>query len=173
MLKQWSTIHRPKHIAKGKRTHRIRGLRGEIWAESHSTPPSTEFADACFPLPHTPLTVLEDSYVEKWDDWLVQKTKAALICDTDTFTSHQRTYRGHLTDQHVLGCYNTFSSRVQRKSDNLYWNADATPSIQTHICVECALPNASIECSTHTERMGCRGFAHGPCFILQHQHICT
>jgi hypothetical protein len=87
-LKQWSTIHRPKHIAKGKRTHRIRGLRGEVWAESHSTPPSTEFAEACFPLPHTPLTVLEDSYVEKWDDWLVQRTKAALIWDTDTFTSH-------------------------------------------------------------------------------------
>ena len=65
---QWSTIHQPTHINMGKRTGRIRKLEGDIWAESHSTPPSTEFADACFSFLHTFITVREDSYVERWDD---------------------------------------------------------------------------------------------------------
>ena len=128
-LQQWSTIHRPRRIAKGKHHHRIRNLQGEVWAESHSTPPSSEFADACFTFPHTTFTVLEDSYVERWDDWLVQQTTAALIWDTDTFTAHHTTYTGQLTDDYVQECLDTFNSRVQRKSDNLYWNADAAPII--------------------------------------------
>jgi hypothetical protein len=38
-LKQWSTIHLPRHLAMETHTHRIRGLQGEVWVESHSTPP--------------------------------------------------------------------------------------------------------------------------------------
>ena len=172
-LKQWSTIHRPQRIARGKRAYRIRDIQGEVWAESHSTPLSTEFADACFTFPHTTVTVLEDSYVERWDDWLVQRTKAALIWDTDSFTSHHTTYTGLLTDDHVRNCFTTFTSRVQRKQDNLYWNADPPLESPNHSCVECSKPDATIECLTHLERMGCRGFAHSTCYILQHEHICT
>lgn len=75
-LKQWSTIHRPRHIARGQHT----SIKGSVGG-SHSTLPSIEFADACFAFPHTSLTVLEDSYVERWDDWPVQEIKAALIWD--------------------------------------------------------------------------------------------
>jgi hypothetical protein len=60
-LKQWSTIHQPSHITMGKRRGRIRRVEGDIWAESHSTPLSTEFADACFGFPHTFITAREDS----------------------------------------------------------------------------------------------------------------
>ena len=172
-LQQWSTIHRPRRIAEGKHNYRIRNLQGEVWAESHSTPPSSEFADACFTFPHTTFTVLEDSYVERWDDWLVQQTTAALIWDTDTFTARHTTYTGQLTDEYVQDCLDTFNSRVQRKSDNLYWNADAAPTTPTQNCVECSQPDATTECTTHLERFGCRGFAHDTCYILQHQHICT
>ena len=172
-LQQWPTIHRPRRIAKGDHSHRIRKLQGEVWAESHSTSPSTEFADACFPFPHSTFIVLEDSYVERWDDWLVQQTTAALFWDTDTFTSHHTTYTGQLTDAHVLQCHDTFNSRVRRKSDKLYWNADAILTPSTQICVECSQPDATTECIAHVERFGCQGFAHGTCFILQHQHTCT
>ena len=79
-----SQSHQPTHINMGKRTGRIRKLEEDIWAESHSTPPSTEFADACFSFPHTFITVREDSYVERWDDWLVQHIKATLPSGTLT-----------------------------------------------------------------------------------------
>jgi hypothetical protein len=120
-LKQWSmTIHQPSHIPMGKRASRIRRLAGDIWAESHSTPLSTEFGDACFSFPYTFITVREDSYLERWDDWLVQHTKAALIWDTDSFTARGTPYQGQLSDDWVMDTFTTFSARVQRKADNIY-----------------------------------------------------
>ena len=101
-LKQWSTIRQPQHINMGNRTGRIRRLEGDIWAESHETPLSTEFADACFSFPHTFVTVREDSYVERWKDWLVHHTKAALIWDTESFTDRKTPFRGQLTTDMVL-----------------------------------------------------------------------
>ena len=172
-LKQWSTIHQPSHITVGTRTGRIRRLEGDIWAESHSTPLSTEFADACFSFPHSFITVREDSYVERWDDWLVQHTKAALIWDTDSFTARGSSYQGQLSDDWVMETFTTFSTRVQRKADNLYWNTDDIPPEPSHTCVECSQPGATLECTTHSTRKGCQGFAHPTCFILQHRHICT
>ena len=118
----------------GKRTGRIRRLAGDIWAESHSTPLSTEFADACFSFPHTFITVREDSYVERWDDWLVQHTKAALIWDTDSFTARSIAHQGQLTDDLVMESLTTFNSRVQRKADNLYWMPTIPPqNINIHV----------------------------------------
>ena len=71
-LKQWSTIHQPQLISIGKRTGRIRRLERDVWAESHATTRDPTFnRDACFPFPHTFVTVREDSYVERWKDWLV------------------------------------------------------------------------------------------------------
>jgi hypothetical protein len=119
-LKQWSTIHQPQHISMGKCTDRIRNLEGNIWAESHSTPPSTEFADACFGFPHNFITVREDSYVERWDDMLVQHTTGALIWDTDSFTDRKTLHKGQLTNDMVVESMATFNSHVQRKADHLY-----------------------------------------------------
>jgi hypothetical protein len=70
--------------------------------------------------------------VERWDDWIVQQTTAALIWDKDTFTLHHTAYNGQLTDDYVKECLDTFNSRVQRKSDNIYWNADAALSQTPH-----------------------------------------
>ena len=67
----------------------------------------------------------------------------------------------------------TFKSRVHRKEDNLYWNADPIHPEPTHTCVECSQIGATVECMTHLDRMGRSGFAHATCYILQHQHICT
>jgi len=172
-LKQWSTIHQPQYVTLGKRTGRIRRLEGDVWAESHMTPLSTEFADACFSFPHTFITIQEDSYVERWDDWLVHHTKAALIWDSDSFTARKSSYRGKLTDEMVKANLTIFKSRVQRKDDNLYWNADPIHPEPNHTCVECSQIGATVECRTHLERMGRSGFAHATCYILQHQHICT
>ena len=171
-LKQWSTIHQPQYIDMDNRTGRIRRLEGDIWAESHDTPLSTEFADACFTFPHTFVTVREDSYVERWKDWVVHHTKAALIWDTDSFTARKSFFRGQLTLDMVTDSLAIFNSRVQRKGD-LYWNAEPTSSDPSHTCVECAGPDATVECTTHLTRMGSQGFAHATCFILTHQHICT
>jgi hypothetical protein len=116
-----------------KRTGRIHRPEGDIWAEPHSTPPSTEFADACFGFRHTFIKVREDSYAERWDDWLVQHTKAALIWDTDSFTARGIAHQGQLiTDDLVMESLTTFNSRVQRKADNLYWNADDISSEYQH-----------------------------------------
>lgn len=78
----------------------------------------------------------------------------------DSFTSHHTAYRGQLTDEHVHNWFNTFTSRVQRKPDNLYWNADTPPVTQNHSCVECSQPDAETECTTLVKRMGCQGCAH-------------
>ena len=76
---------------------------------------STEFADACFTFPHTFVTVREDSYVERWKDWVVHHTKAALIWDTDSFTARKSFFRGQLTIDMVTDSLAAFHSRVQRK----------------------------------------------------------
>ena len=79
---------------------------------------------------------------------------------TDAFTSHYTFYREQLTDEHIHNCLNTFTSRLQRKPDNLYWNADTSPVAENYPCVECSQPDATTECITHLERMGCQGFVH-------------
>jgi hypothetical protein len=60
--------------------------------------------------------------VEMWDDCLLQKTRAALIWDMDTFNSHHTPYRGLLTDKHVLDCL---------KSSPLEYNANQIISTET------------------------------------------
>ena len=72
--------------------------------------------------------------MERWDDWLVQHTKAALIWDTDSFTARDIAHQGQLTEDLVMESLATFNSRVQRKADNLYWNADDTTSEHQHTC---------------------------------------
>ena len=111
--------------------------------------------------------------MERWDDWLVHHTKAALIWDTDSFTARKSFHRGQLTDGMVMANLTTFNSRVQRKGDNLYWNTDPKLPEPTHTCVECSQIGATVECTTHPAHTGSSGFAHATCFILQHQHICT